>query len=101
MHYINPLEILQLKNTDEEITNDIVKKAKRKMFAEIDLSDEGYLDYYGKKVTKGECERVINDAVDKNQLGYYKYVLKNQKLNDFLIHRNSLAHSTLLKNGTN
>jgi len=91
MHYINPLEILQLKNTDEEITNDIVKKAKRKLFAEIDLSDEGYLNYYGKKVTKGECERVINEAVDKNQLGYYKYVLKNQKLNDFLIHGNSQA----------
>ena len=38
MNFINPIEILELENTDiAVIDNSIVKKAKRKLFADIDL----------------------------------------------------------------
>lgn len=41
--YVNPIEILGLSNATDttSIDNEIVKKAKRKLFADIDLSDNG------------------------------------------------------------
>ena len=54
MQYINPIEILGLSNVEDttSIDNEIVKKAKRKLFADIDLSDNGLFEYYGLQLTK-------------------------------------------------
>ena len=62
MQYINPIEILGLSSVVDttSIDNEIVKKAKRKLFADIDLSDNGLFEYYGLQLTKGVCEKVID-----------------------------------------
>ena len=41
--YVNSIEILGLSNANDttSIDNEILKKAKRKLFADIDLSDNG------------------------------------------------------------
>ena len=61
MQYINPIDILELSNVAEasNIDNEVIKKAKRKLFADIDLSDNGVYEYYGLQLTKGDCERAI------------------------------------------
>ena len=50
MIFINPIEILELKDKEvSEIDSSIIKKSKRILFADIDLSDCGFYEYNGQK----------------------------------------------------
>ena len=90
MQYINPIEILGLSNVADttSIDNEIVKKAKRKLFADIDLSDNGLFEYYGLQLTKGDCEKVIDDLTNNDLKEFYLYLASNKKLNNFLVNGN-------------
>lgn len=90
MQYINPIEILGLSNVADttSIDNEIVKKAKRKLFADIDLSDNGLFEYYGLQLTKGDCEKVIDDLTNNDLKEFYLYLTSNKKLNNFLVNGN-------------
>lgn len=89
MNFINPIEILELENTDiAVIDNSIVKKAKRKLFADIDLSDNGHLDYKGLSLTKTDCEKVIDELENTNALEFYSHLVSNKLLNEFLVNGN-------------
>jgi len=55
MVYINPIEILELSDTEvQDIDSSLVKKAKRRLFADIDLSDNGHYEYHGQNLTKSD-----------------------------------------------
>ena len=84
--YVNPIEILGLSNAidTKSIENEIVKKAKRKLFADIDLSDNGEFEYYGLKLTKGNCEKAIEDLTNNDYKEFYLYLANNRPLNEFL-----------------
>lgn len=86
MIFINPIEILELQQADiASIDENAIKKAKKKLLAEIELSDDGYLNYKGQKFTKSDCEKVIDELTDKNRREYYCYLAdSNQSLNNFL-----------------
>jgi len=85
MIYINPIEILELKDKEvNEIDSSIIKKSKRRLFADIDLSDSGFYDYNGHKLTKSDCERAIEELEDKNKLEFYSHLSTNLELNKFL-----------------
>lgn len=90
MQYINPIEILGLSNVADtaSIDNDIVRKAKRKLFADIDLSDNGLFEYYGLLLTKGDCEKVIDELSNNDLKEFYLYLSSNKKLNNFLVNGN-------------
>lgn len=90
MQYINPIEILGLSNVTDtmNIDNEIIKKAKRKLFADIDLSDNGYFEYYGLKLTKGDCEKAIDELANNDLKEFYLYLASNKKLNSFLVNGN-------------
>jgi hypothetical protein len=90
MQYINPIEILGLSSVADttSIDNEIVKKAKRKLFADIDLSDNGLFEYYGLQLTKGDCEKVIDDLTNNDLKEFYLYLASNKKLNNFLVNGN-------------
>ena len=90
MQYINPIEILGLSNVTDttDIDSEIVKKAKRKLFADIDLSDNGLFDYYGLQLTKGDCEKVIDELSNNDLKEFYLYLSSNKKLNSFLVNGN-------------
>lgn len=91
MNFINPIEILELENTDiAVIDNSIVKKAKRKLFADIDLSDNGHLDYKGLSLTKTDCEKVIDELENTNALEFYSHLVSNKLLNEFLVNGNEI-----------
>ncbi|MCX8470149.1 MAG: hypothetical protein ORN55_00080 [Chitinophagaceae bacterium] len=90
MQYINPIEILGLSNSTDttSIDNEIIKKAKKKLFADIDLSDNGLFEYYGHQLTKGDCEKVIEQLTNNNFKEFYLYLASNNKLNSFLVNGN-------------
>ena len=90
MQYINPIEILGLSSVADttSIDNEIVKKAKRKLFADIDLSDNGLFEYYGLELTKGDCEKVIDELTNNDLKEFYLYLSSNKKLNNFLVNGN-------------
>jgi hypothetical protein len=93
--YINPIELLGLSNVDSpsNIDNEVVKKEKRKLFAEIDLSDDGFLDYHGLKLTKGNCEKAIDELNNTDNKEFFYYLANNDLLNEFLINGNSQLFS--------
>lgn len=84
--YVNPIEILGLSNATDttSIDNEIVRKAKRKLFADIDLSDNGVLEYYGLHLTKGNCEKAIDELTNNDIKEFYLYLANNKPLNEFL-----------------
>ena len=89
MVYINPIEILELKNEDaNSIDSNTIRKAKRKLFAEIDLSDDGLFAYYDQKLTKSDCERAIFELDDSNKFEFYYHLATNHLLNSFLANGN-------------
>lgn len=95
MTYINPIEILELQAIDmKSIDNSLIKKAKRRLFADIDLSDSGYLDYKGIKLTKTECDKVIDDLENPRSVEFYSHLATNRLLNDFLVNGNKKIFST-------
>ena len=90
MQYINPIEILQLSNMEasSQIDSDTIKKAKRRLFADIDLSDNGHLDYYGLQLSKGDCEKAVDELSNNDLKEFYLYLTSNKKLNEFLVNGN-------------
>lgn len=90
MQYINPIEILKLSNMADssQIDSDTIKKAKRRLFADIDLSDDGHYNYYGLQLSKGDCDRAINELSNNDLKEFYLYLTSNKKLNEFLVNGN-------------
>ena len=70
------------------IDNSVIKKAKARLYAEIELSDEGAVDYKGILITKEDCEKAIDQLEDRLFLEYYYHLASNQLLNNFLISTN-------------
>ncbi|KAA6335944.1 hypothetical protein EZS27_015876 [termite gut metagenome] len=87
MIFINSIEILELqKYSVTEIDRSLIRKQKRKLFADIDLSDNGMLDYKGIYLTKTDCETAIEDLENSDYVEFYLYLANNNHLfNDFLV----------------
>ena len=86
MSYINPIEILELQAVEtSNIDNSVIKKAKRKLFADIELSDDGHFDYWGYQLTKSDCERAIDELEEKDNVEFYSHLASNRQLNEFLV----------------
>lgn len=85
--FINPVEILGLSNATSAagIDSETIKKAKRRLFADIDLSDNGVYDYYGMQITKGSCEKSIDELSNNDYKEFYLYLASNKPLNEFLV----------------
>lgn len=90
MNFINPIELLQLQNATYagSIDSGIIKRVKRKLFAEIELSDDGLYNYKGTKIQKSDCERVINELDNEERKEFYYYLSTNLPLNNFLANGN-------------
>jgi len=100
MTFINPIEILELNNTDiKSIDSAAIKKAKRKLFADIDLSEDGQFNYKGFKLTKSVCEKAIDELDDPEKKEFYSYLLTNQPLNDFLASGNEQLFNNFKQEG--
>jgi hypothetical protein len=92
MQFVNPIEILKLSGITDtsSIDNETIKKAKRKLFADIELSDSGNFEYWGIQLSKGSCEKVIDELTDnKEAKEFYLYIANNQPLTKFLVNGNT------------
>lgn len=102
--YINPIDLLGLTNPTSEtgLSADSIKKAKRRLLAEIDLSDSGFYCYNGLQITKSDCENAIDQLNDSNSKKFYLYLHSHQTLNKFLANGNlsffqETAHGNVLR----
>ena len=86
MNFVNPIEILELDFADlKAIDNAVIKKAKRKLYAEIELSDNGHFEYKGILLSKTDCEKVIDELENSNSLEFYAHLASDKLLNDYLV----------------
>jgi hypothetical protein len=85
MSFINPIDALELKSVDvSSINPEVIKKAKRRLQAEIDLSEKGFIDSHGQRITISDTERIVHELEDKNKVEYYHFIANNTSLNAFL-----------------
>ncbi|MVT12538.1 hypothetical protein [Chitinophaga tropicalis] len=85
MTFINPVEILGLSHTPvNAIDSSVIRKAKKALLAEVELSDDGYFHYRGQALTTSDCERYIDELEEKDKLEFYHFIAGNEKLNNFL-----------------
>ncbi len=95
MFFLNPIEILELNNKDlKAIDGNLIKKAKRRVFADIELSDSGFFDYLGNSFSKSEVENAINQLEVPDFLEIFFYISQYRELQNFL----SSADTNLFKN---
>lgn len=90
MRFINPIELLGLADKDvSSIDSAAIKKAKRVVLAEIDLSDEQHFDYHNSTITKTDVERVTAELLDSSDnIEFYHFIANHRELNDFLLSNN-------------
>lgn len=84
--FINPVEILYLTATDLAAIDDtLLKRAKRAVLAEIELSDDGLFDYYGQQLTRADCQRAIDELEQRDKLEFYHFIANHTALSKFLL----------------
>ncbi|QEM03147.1 hypothetical protein DIU31_006275 [Mucilaginibacter rubeus] len=85
MTFINPIDILQLGQDEaSDITPTLIKRAKKRIYADIELSDDGVYHYKGKSFSKSDIDHAINQLDDHDKLEYYLFINKYQDLQNFL-----------------
>ena len=68
MHYINPFKLLNIQADNlSEIDPLTIRKAKKILLANIELSDNEAIDYNGVEITKSVCLSIIDELDDKNK----------------------------------
>jgi len=85
MTFYNPIEILELKGVpSDQIDQTTIRKAKKRLLAEIELSENGSLSFNGENLNRSDAERVINELEDHDKFEFYHYIANNIPLNRFL-----------------
>jgi hypothetical protein len=83
--YINPFDLLNL--TSENISDADsawIKRAKKKLYAEIELSETDSLLYNNVLITKSDCNKAIDDLDDTEKREFHFFIFQNRPLHDFL-----------------
>ena len=80
MNYINPLELLEISSTDSKE----IKKAKRRKLAEIELSDDGYIEFQNKEIRKSDFLGIVDELDNSNKASFYSYLKSDKAMSNFL-----------------
>ncbi len=84
MIYVNPYLLLKLNNNFENISGIEIKKAKRKLLADIELSDKQLYNYQGVSFNKYEVIKIIDELGDIVRREFHLYIIHDKKLLNFL-----------------
>ncbi|NID13515.1 hypothetical protein [Fibrivirga algicola] len=85
MQYINPIELFYLQNIDpSSLTVQDIRKAKKKLIADIELSDSGSIIYRGKELFKADIEDAFELLDTRDNRINYHYLAMFSALNNFL-----------------
>ena len=85
MQYVNPYELLGLTGDNLSLVDSItISKAKRKLLAEIELSENNSIKFNGSELTKSDCLRAIDDIDNQDKKEFHYFIFQNGYLNKFL-----------------
>ncbi|MBK8613087.1 MAG: hypothetical protein IPN85_06270 [Flavobacteriales bacterium] len=85
MKYVNPLALLNVAPHEiVSLDSATIKKLRRKLFSEIELSDDGAFHLDGVTYTRSECEKALDSLEDQSDLKHHAYLLHNKPLLDLL-----------------
>ncbi|WP_019989818.1 hypothetical protein [Rudanella lutea] len=85
MQYINPIELFFLQNVDPStITTQDIRKARKKLIAELSLSDSDTIQYRGISLNKSDIEDITSLLEDPDNLKAYHFLSNFPTLNSFL-----------------
>jgi uncharacterized protein YukE len=86
MKFVNPLELLEIKvkkiNLKDLVSE--IKKAKQRKSSEVDFSDNGYILFDKKEITKDDINKYAELLNDSEKKEYYLFLTENQPLSRFL-----------------
>ncbi len=85
MHYINPYELLEI--TPENLSDAdsaTIKRAKKKLLAEIELGDTDMIIHQDIELNKSDCIRAIDDLDNKDKSEFHFFIYKHKHLKRFL-----------------
>lgn len=83
--FINPIELLSLQGfSSEEISREVIKKAKRILIAEIELSDEGFITFNNNLISHNDVEHYTSLLDSKENISFFCELLNFKELNSFL-----------------
>lgn len=86
MQFVNPIELLKIQGVSGlEINSTLIKKQKRQLIADIELSDNNSYNYYNIQLTKSDCEKAIDELEDRDKAEFYLHLSGNNELSMFLI----------------
>lgn len=85
MHYINPYDLLEI-NTDNlaDVDSATINKAKRKLLAEIELSDSNTIIHGGIELNRGDCLKAIDDLDNRDKKEFHFFIYQHKHLKRFL-----------------
>ena len=85
MNYINPFELLNIQSENlSDIDSSIIRRAKKNLLADIELSDNNTINHNGIELTKSDCIRAVDDLDNKDKNEFHYFIFKNPDLNSFL-----------------
>jgi hypothetical protein len=85
MEYVNPFELLKFTSENLSDANSTwIKRERKKLFSEIELSDSDSITYNNIQITKSDCNRAIDDLDDAEKKEFHFFIFQNKPLNDFL-----------------
>lgn len=101
MHnYINPIELLNLDTViPSGVDGLVIRKARKTLLAEIELSDTDSIIHNGIELTKSDCLRVIDDLDHKDKRDFHLFIYENYDLNRFLTSGNLIFFRTFKTEG--
>ena len=82
-NYINPIELLCL-DTITGFDNLEIRKAKKRLLAEIELSENETINYNGIELTKSDCIKAIDELDYNDKKDFHLFIYQNNELNTFL-----------------
>jgi len=81
--YINPFELMRFDSSTTPSPKNI-NKAKRRLLLEFELNNEHFLEYLGKKISKDEAIKLIDETIDFKR-GYIHFcIFLDSYLSNFL-----------------
>ncbi len=87
MKYINPLVLLGLSSSEVDSLDPIsIKKLRRRLYAEIELADDGAFHQNGATYSRWECDKALEDLESPDNLSFHGYLLNNSNLLALLTH---------------
>lgn len=85
MHYINPYELLVITPENlSEVDSATIKRAKKKLLAEIELGDTDSIIHQGIELNKSDCIRAIDDLDNKDKSEFHFFIYQHKHLKRFL-----------------